>query len=253
MRNLKKHIIMVSAAAMFAAAGFAGNSVFAAEPTTDNFVLPPQMTEQQKADWAKDNPQYREKETQQAERTARMAPKAVTPDEVTNTGRDYRIALLNAEEGRAPRSDENAMMQKDGQPAPSDKANGPRVRREVTAACLKASSSHSTASTARMDRRTNGKLTARRASSISKAKNVMESTASTDRTVTDSTAKVRKTSVSNTIRTRALISKKVMSRASIRRTTNSVRETASPPLLRTQVSSRVRTDRCSLKNKDCLT
>ena len=62
MRNLKKHIIMVSAAAMFAAAGFAGNSVFAAEPTTDNFVLPPQMTEQQKADWAKDNPQYREKE-----------------------------------------------------------------------------------------------------------------------------------------------------------------------------------------------
>lgn len=129
MRNLKKHIIMVSAAAMFAAAGFAGNSVFAAEPTTDNFVLPPQMTEQQKADWAKDNPQYREKETQQAERTARMAPKAVTPDEVTNTGRDYRIALLNAEEGRAPRSDENAMMQKDGQPAPSDKANGPRVRR----------------------------------------------------------------------------------------------------------------------------
>lgn len=129
MRSLKKHIIMVSAAAMFAAAGFAGNSVFAAEPTTDNFVLPPQMTEQQKADWAKDNPQYREKETQQAERTARMAPKAVTPDEVTNTGRDYRIALLNAEEGRAPRSDENAMMQKDGQPAPSDKANGPRVRR----------------------------------------------------------------------------------------------------------------------------
>lgn len=237
MRNLKKHIIMVSAAAMFAAAGFAGNSVFAAEPTTDNFVLPPQMTEQQKADWAKDNPQYREKETQQAERTARMAPKAVTPDEVTNTGRDYRIALLNAEEGRAPRSDENAMMQKDGQPAPSDKANGP-----VTTACLKASSSHSTASTARMDRRTNGKLTARRASSISKAKNVMEST-----------AKVRKTSVSNTIRTRALISKKVMSRASIRRTTNSVREMASPPLLRTQVSSRVRTDRCSLKNKDCLT
>ena len=79
MRNLKKHIIMVSAAAMFAAAGFAGNSVFAAEPTTDNFVLPPQMTEQQKADWAKDNPQYREKETQQAERTARMAPKAATP------------------------------------------------------------------------------------------------------------------------------------------------------------------------------
>lgn len=129
MRNLKKHIIMVSAAAMFAAAGFAGNSVFAAEPTTDNFVLPPQMTEQQKADWAKDNPQYREKETQQAERTARMAPKAVTSDEVTNTGRDYCIALLNAEEGRAPRSDENAMMQKDGQPAPSDKANGPRVRR----------------------------------------------------------------------------------------------------------------------------
>lgn len=41
MRNLKKHIIMVSAAAMFAAAGFEGNSVFAAEPTTDNFVLPP--------------------------------------------------------------------------------------------------------------------------------------------------------------------------------------------------------------------
>lgn len=129
MRNLKKHNIMVSAAAMFAAAGFAGNSVFAAEPTTDNFVLLPQMTEQQKADWAKDNQQYREKETQQAERTARMAPKAVTPDEVTNTGRDYCIALLNAEEGRAPRSDENAMMQKDGQPAPSDKANGPRVRR----------------------------------------------------------------------------------------------------------------------------
>lgn len=252
MRNLKKHIIMVSAAAMFAAAGFAGNSVFAAEPTTDNFVLLPQMTEQQKADWAKDNQQYREKETQQAERTARMAPKAVTPDEVTNTGRDYCIALLNAEEGRAPRSDENAMMQKDGQPAPSDKAMA-RESEEVTAACLKASSSHSTASTARMDRRTNGKLTARRASSISKAKNVMESTASTDRTVTDSTAKVRKTSVSNTIRTRALISKKVMSRASIRRTTNSVRETASPPLLRTQVSSRVRTDRCSLKNKDCLT
>lgn len=93
MRNLKKHIIMVSAAAMFAAAGFAGNSVFAAEPTTDNFVLLPQMTEQQKADWAKDNQQYREKETQQAERTARMAPKAVTPDEVTNTGRDYCIAL----------------------------------------------------------------------------------------------------------------------------------------------------------------
>lgn len=92
MRNLKKHIIMVSAAAMFAAAGFAGNSVFAAEPTTDNFVLLPQMTEQQKADWAKDNQQYREKETQQAERTARMAPKAVTPDEVTNTGRDYCIA-----------------------------------------------------------------------------------------------------------------------------------------------------------------
>lgn len=59
MRNLKKHIIMVSAAAMFAAAGFAGNSVFAAEPTTDNFVLLPQMTEQQKADWAKDNQQYR--------------------------------------------------------------------------------------------------------------------------------------------------------------------------------------------------
>lgn len=123
MRNLKKHIIMVSAAAMFAAAGFAGNSVFAAEPTTDNFVLLPQMTEQQKADWAKDNPQYREKETPQAERTARMAPKAVTPDEVTNTGRDYRIALLNAEEGRAPRSDENAMMQKDGQhcEGPKDK------------------------------------------------------------------------------------------------------------------------------------
>lgn len=99
MRNLKKHIIMVSAAAMFAAAGFAGNSVFAAEPTTDNFVLLPQMTEQQKADWAKDNQQYREKETQQAERTARMAPKAVTPDEVTNTGRDYCIALR-----RRPRS-----------------------------------------------------------------------------------------------------------------------------------------------------
>lgn len=90
MRNLKKHIIMVSAAAMFAAAGFAGNSVFAAEPTTDNFVLLPQMTEQQKADWAKDNQQYREKETQQAERTARMAPKAVTPDEVTQ----YRPRLL---------------------------------------------------------------------------------------------------------------------------------------------------------------
>lgn len=251
MRNLKKHIIMVSAAAMFAAAGFAGNSVFAAEPTTDNFVLLPQMTEQQKADWAKDNQQYREKETQQAERTARMAPKAVTPDEVTNTGRDYCIALLNAEEGRAPRSDENAMMQTDSLHLPTRPMA--RESEEVTAACLKASSSHSTASTARMDRRTNGKLTARRASSISKAKNVMESTASTDRTVTDSTAKVRKTSVSNTIRTRALISKKVMSRASIRRTTNSVRETASPPLLRTQVSSRVRTDRCSLKNKDCLT
>lgn len=89
MRNLKKHIIMVSAAAMFAAAGFAGNSVFAAEPTTDNFVLLPQMTEQQKADWAKDNQQYREKETQQAERTARMAPKAVTPDE----GHQYRPRL----------------------------------------------------------------------------------------------------------------------------------------------------------------
>lgn len=59
MRNLKKHIIMVSAAAMFAAAGFAGNSVFAAEPTTDNFVLLPQMTEQQKADWAKDNQRRR--------------------------------------------------------------------------------------------------------------------------------------------------------------------------------------------------
>lgn len=248
MRNLKKHIIMVSAAAMFAAAGFAGNSVFAAEPTTDNFVLLPQMTEQQKADWAKDNQQYREKETQQAERTARMAPKAVTPDEVTNTGRDYCIALLNAEEGRAPRSDENAMMQKDGQPAPSDKANGPRVRRgDRRMPEGQQQPQH------RFHRKTNGKLTARRASSISKAKNVMESTASTDRTVTDSTAKVRKTSVSNTIRTRALISKKVMSRASIRRTTNSVRETASPPLLRTQVSSRVRTDRCSLKNKDCLT
>lgn len=102
MRSLKKHIIMVSAAAMFATAGFAGNSVFAAEPTTDNFVLPPQMTEQQKADWAKDNPQYREKETQQAERTARMAPKAVTPDEVTNTGRDYRIASPQCR--RRPRS-----------------------------------------------------------------------------------------------------------------------------------------------------
>lgn len=102
MRNLKKHIIMVSAAAMFAAAGFAGNSVFAAEPTTDNFVLPPQMTEQQKADWAKDNPQYREKETQQAERTARMAPKAVTPDEVTNTGRDYRYRSPQCR--RRPRS-----------------------------------------------------------------------------------------------------------------------------------------------------
>lgn len=102
MRNLKKHIIMVSAAAMFAAAGFAGNSVFAAEPTTDNFVLLPQMTEQQKADWAKDNQQYREKETQQAERTARMAPKAVTPDEVTNTGRDYCIALPQCR--RRPRS-----------------------------------------------------------------------------------------------------------------------------------------------------
>lgn len=90
MRNLKKHIIMVSAAAMFAAAGFAGNSVFAAEPTTDNFVLLPQMTEQQKADWAKDNQQYREKETQQAERTARMAPKAVTPD----GSHQYRPRLL---------------------------------------------------------------------------------------------------------------------------------------------------------------
>lgn len=103
MRNLKKHIIMVSAAAMFAAAGFAGNSVFAAEPTTDNFVLLPQMTEQQKADWAKDNQQYREKETQQAERTARMAPKAVTPDEVTNTGRDY-LLYRSPQCRRRPRS-----------------------------------------------------------------------------------------------------------------------------------------------------
>lgn len=50
MRNLKKHIIMVSAAAMFAAAGFAGNSVFAAEPTTDNFVLPPQMADDRAAE-----------------------------------------------------------------------------------------------------------------------------------------------------------------------------------------------------------
>lgn len=252
MRNLKKHIIMVSAAAMFAAAGFAGNSVFAAEPTTDNFVLPPQMTEQQKADWAKDNPQYREKETQQAERTARMAPKAVTPDEVTNTGRDYRIALLNAEEGRAPRSDENAMMQKDGQPAPSDKANGPRVRRGDHR--MPEGQQQPQHRFHRKDgQKDEWKADGQKGEQHSKAKNVMESTASTDRTVTDSTAKVRKTSVSNTIRTRALISKKVMSRASIRRTTNSVRETASPPLLRTQVSSRVRTDRCSLKNKDCLT
>lgn len=207
MRDLKKHIIMVSAAAMFAAAGFAGNSVFAAEPTTDNFVLPPQMTEQQKADWAKDNPQYREKETQQAERTARMAPKAVTPDEVTNTGRDYRIALLNAEEGRAPRSDENAMMQKDGQPAPSDKANGPRVRRGDRR--MPEGQQQPQHRFHRKDgQKDEWKADGRRASSISKAKNVMESTASTDRTVTDSTAKVRKTSVSNTIRTRALISKK---------------------------------------------
>lgn len=252
MRNLKKHIIMVSAAAMFAAAGFAGNSVFAAEPTTDNFVLPPQMTEQQKADWAKDNPQYREKETQQAERTARMAPKAVTPDEVTNTGRDYRIALLNAEEGRAPRSDENAMMQKDGQPAPSDKANGPRVRRGDRR--MPEGQQQPQHRFHRKDgQKDEWKADGQKGEQHFKGKNVMESTASTDRTVTDSTAKVRKTSVSNTIRTRALISKKVMSRASIRRTTNSVRETASPPLLRTQVSSRVRTDRCSLKNKDCLT
>lgn len=103
MRNLKKHIIMVSAAAMFAAAGFAGNSVFAAEPTTDNFVLLPQMTEQQKADWAKDNQQYREKETQQAERTARMAPKAVTPDEVTNTYRP-RLLYRSPQCRRRPRS-----------------------------------------------------------------------------------------------------------------------------------------------------
>lgn len=102
MRNLKKHIIMVSAAAMFAAAGFAGNSVFAAEPTTDNFVLLPQMTEQQKADWAKDNQQYREKETQQAERTARMAPKAVTPDEVTNNR--PRLLYRSPQCRRRPRS-----------------------------------------------------------------------------------------------------------------------------------------------------
>lgn len=206
MRNLKKHIIMVSAAAMFAAAGFAGNSVFAAEPTTDNFVLPPQMTEQQKADWAKDNPQYREKETQQAERTARMAPKAVTPDEVTNTGRDYRIALLNAEEGRAPRSDENAMMQKDGQPAPSDKANGPRVRRGDRR--MPEGQQQPQHRFHRKDGQKDEWKADGQKGSISKAKNVMESTASTDRTVTDSTAKVRKTSVSNTIRTRALISKK---------------------------------------------
>ena len=207
MRNLKKHIIMVSAAAMFAAAGFAGNSVFAAEPTTDNFVLPPQMTEQQKADWAKDNPQYREKETQQAERTARMAPKAVTPDEVTNTGRDYRIALLNAEEGRAPRSDENAMMQKDGQPAPSDKANGPRVRRGDRR--MPEGQQQPQHRFHRKDgQKDEWKADGQKGEQHFKGENVMESTASTDRTVTDSTAKVRKTSVSNTIRTRALISKK---------------------------------------------
>lgn len=129
MRNLKKHNIMVSAAAIsLSVAGFAGNSVFAAEPTTDNFVLLPQMTEQQKADWAKDNQQYREKETQQAERLLEwsgkpsLRMKSPIPAAIT-------VSPLNAEEGRAPRSDENAMMQKDGQPAPSDKANGPRVRR----------------------------------------------------------------------------------------------------------------------------
>lgn len=181
-----------------------------------------------------------------------MAPKAVTPDEVTNTGRDYRIALLNAEEGRAPRSDENAMMQKDGQPAPSDKANGPRVRRGDRR--MPEGQQQPQHRFHRKDgQKDEWKADGQKGEQHFKGENVMESTASTDRTVTDSTAKVRKTSVSNTIRTRALISKKVMSRASIRRTTNSVRETASPPLLRTQVSSRVRTDRCSLKNKDCLT
>lgn len=252
MRNLKKHIIMVSAAAMFAAAGFAGNSVFAAEPTTDNFVLPPQMTEQQKADWAKDNPQYREKETQQAERTARMAPKAVTPDEVTNTGRDYRIALLNAEEGRAPRSDENAMMQKDGQPAPSDKANGPRVRRGDHR--MPEGQQQPQHRFHRKDgQKDEWKADGQKGEQHFKGEK-RDGEHRFDRQDRDGQhPKVRKTSVSNTIRTRALISKKVMSRASIRRTTNSVRETASPPLLRTQVSSRVRTDRCSLKNKDCLT
>ena len=250
MRNLKKHIIMVSAAAMFAAAGFAGNSVFAAEPTTDNFVLPPQMTEQQKADWAKDNPQYREKETQQAERTARMAPKAVTPDEVTNTGRDYRIALLNAEEGRAPRSDENAMMQKDGQPAPSDKANGPRVRRGDRR--MPEGQQQPQHRFHRKDgQKDEWKADGQKGEQHFKGEK-RDGEHRFDRQDRDG-QQVRKTSVSNTIRTRALISKKVMSRASIRRTTNSVRETASPPLLRTQVSSRVRTDRCSLKNKNCLT
>ena len=252
MRNLKKHIIMVSAAAMFAAAGFAGNSVFAAEPTTDNFVLLPQMTEQQKADWAKDNQQYREKETQQAERTARMAPKAVTPDEVTNTGRDYRIALLNAEEGRAPRRDENAMMQKDGQPAPSDKANGPRVRRGDRR--MPEGQQQPRHRFHRKDgQKDEWKADGQKGEQHFKGEK-RDGEHRFDRQDRDGQHREGpKDSVSNTIRTRALISKKVMSRASIRRTTNSVRETASPPLLRTQVSSRVRTDRCSLKNKDCLT
>ena len=207
MRNLKKHIIMVSAAAMFAAAGFAGNSVFAAEPTTDNFVLPPQMTEQQKADWAKDNPQYREKETQQAERTARMAPKAVTPDEVTNTGRDYRIALLNAEEGRAPRSDENAMMQKDGQPAPSDKANGPRVRRGDRR--MPEGQQQPQHRFHRKDgQKDEWKADGQKGEQHFKGEKRDGEHRFDRQDLTDSTAKVRKTSVSNTIRTRALISKK---------------------------------------------
>lgn len=252
MRNLKKHIIMVSAAAMFAAAGFAGNSVFAAEPTTDNFVLPPQMTEQQKADWAKDNPQYREKETQQAERTARMAPKAVTPDEVTNTGRDYRIALLNAEEGRAPRSDENAMMQKDGQPAPSDKANGPRVRRGDRR--MPEGQQQPQHRFHRKDgQKDEWKADGQKGEQHFKGEK-RDGEHRFDRQDRDGQHREGpKDKRFKHHKTRALISKKVMSRASIRRTTNSVRETASPPLLRTQVSSRVRTDRCSLKNKDCLT
>ena len=83
MRNLKKHIIMVSAAAMFAAAGFEGNSVFAAEPTTDNFVLPPQMTEQQKADWAKDNPPRRQKELLEWLRKPSLRMKSPIPAAIT--------------------------------------------------------------------------------------------------------------------------------------------------------------------------